>query len=181
MNKLSLLPTFTEDERQHWKDWLTAVLGTPELATTEIDPPLYGQSLTVYTNGRSTAVATHDHWQTSGNTIYVGRRSTGHPMPMIDRLAVIGILISAVDLWADLHEPYMARMARELITTYEGLMYGMVQTEGALGGLAFNAEAGQVAGKFGDTFHLPNGEPVEVDDDNWTVVLDRPHLAPVRA
>ena len=179
--QISLLPKLTEARKAEVKTWVEATLVYEELSSPDIFFPLDNQ-VAIYVDGRIKALRRNEYWQDDGSgVIYVGW-STGRAgrnyLSMLDRLAVIGAIISLADLWEELHEAYIARAATVLISSYTGIMSGMIQTEAAITGLAFNADRSVVAGKIGDCYHLPDGTAVEVDD-TWTIVPDRPGVRPV--
>lgn len=172
--QISLLPKLTDDQRQQTREWVTETLASEQLAAGYF--PL-DSKIVIYIDGRMRVLRRGEQWQDDGSTsIYVGytsvRPSRGALQP-IERLAVVGAVISLAELWDDFHETYIAKAASLLISAYEGIMSGLIQTEAAISGLAFNAERAIVAGKVGDTYHLADGTEVEIDD-TWTVVPDRP-------
>ena len=177
--RFSLLPELTAEQKRGLSEWIAATLPAPELAQSNVSFPMSGQ-LGIYAGGQLRIVHRNSTWQFYDTSIiYVGYRPLEqHTVPMVDRLAVVGAIISLADLWEVHHEAYTTVMSSVLIESYQGLMSGMVQTEAAVSGLAFNQDRGVVAARIGDCYHLPNGELVEVDD-TWTVVADRPGVRAV--
>lgn len=174
--KLALLPELTEQEKTAMREWVQAALTHEELSPPDVYFPLDGK-VAIYRDGWMKILRRGEHWMDDGaRNLYIGwnyRRGTG--MEPLERLTVIGALISVAELWDEFHEAYIARAAVILIANYQGVMSGLVQAEAAVTGLAFNADRSIVAGKIGDCYHLPNGERVEIDD-TWTLVPDRPAM-----
>lgn len=178
--RFSLLPELTDAQKRSLSEWVAETLPAPGLIQGSVIFPMNGQ-LGFYVGSEFRMIHRNDNWQFyDRNVIYIGYRNpTGnHPMPLIDRLAVVGAVISLADLWETHHEQYTTVMSSVLIESYQGLMSGMVQTEAAVSGLAFNESRGVVAARIGDCYHLPSGELVEIDD-SWTVVADRPSVRTV--
>lgn len=179
--KFSLMPELTVQRKEALSAWITATLNAPELTQSAVTFP-EGGSLVIYRDGRACWLNVNDSWQwDGGNNIYIGRRlraGYNQPMPMLERVGVIGTIISLCELWEVHHEKYIEVASRALIDTYTGVMSGMVQTEAAVSGLAFNADRSLTAARVGDCYHLPDGSLVEIDD-TWTVIADRPSLRAV--
>lgn len=177
--KFTLLPELAETQKREMANWIRATLESPELVQSRVTFNWAGQ-LGIYRDGRLITLHRNDGWQFDGaNVIYIGHREgRTQALPLIERLAVVGAIISLIELWPEFHEQFTARASAILIETYTGVMSGMVQTEAAVSGLAFNADRSIVAARIGDCYHLPNGELVEIDE-SWTVVADRPSLRTV--
>ena len=176
--RFSLLPELTAEQKRGLSEWIAATLPAGELTQNSPPFPMAGR-LGIYVSGQLKMLHRNDYWSNEAGQIYIGYRTgTTHPMPLIERLAVVGAIISLADLWEVHHEAYTTVMSSVLIESYIGLMSGMVQTEAAVSGLAFNQDRGVVAARIGDCYHLPNGELVEVDE-GWTVVADRPGVRAV--
>jgi hypothetical protein len=173
--RLSLLPDLTEAQTGEVRNWVSAVLAHAELTPPRPYFPL-GGSAAVYVEGQLRVLERGEYWQNDGaSRIYVGysHRVGGTTMQPLEQLAVVGAVISLANLWSEFHEAYTARAARIVFASYEGVMSGMIQTEAAVTGLAFNADRSLVAARIGDCYHLPEGTQVEIDD-TWTLVPDRP-------
>lgn len=179
--RIGLVPEFSDAEIASSRRWIMATLDSDDLVQNVYRWPFDGRRLALYVNNQVRTVVRYDYWTDDGAVIHVGWRenTTGHSMPIMDRLAVVGAMIGAVGLWEEFHEQYMAKAARLLIGSYEGGMSGMVRTEAPIRGLALNAEQGVVAGLIGDSFYLHNGTEVQVQGEGWTVVMDRPNVGPV--
>jgi hypothetical protein len=176
--KFTLLPELTDAKKRDVGNWIRATLESPELVQNAV-PYSWAGEFAIYKNGRMVVLHRNNSWQYDGSgTLYIGYRDGPHQVPLIERLAVVGALISLVELWPEFHEQFTARASAILIETYTGVMSGMVQTEAAVSGLAFNEDRSLVAARIGDCYHLPSGELVEIDD-SWTVVADRPDVRAV--
>jgi hypothetical protein len=174
MAKLMLLPD-TSAQRAEIVSWVEAMLADVNLAPQQPRFPLGGK-VAIYVDGSLRVLQNGEQWQDDGvASLYVGyRHSAGAQyMQPLDRLAVVGAVISLADLWERFHETYIARAAAILISNYQGVMSGLIQTEAAVSGLAFSPDRALVAGRIGDCYHLPDGTQVEIDD-SWTLVPDRP-------
>lgn len=179
--QISLLPKLTDDQRQQTREWVTETLASEQLAAGYF--PLDSKAV-IYIDGRMKILRRGEYWQDDGAAnLYVGfsaSRTGRNYLQPIERLAVVGAVISLVELWEEFHDAYIAKAAEILIASYQGIMSGLIETEAAISGLAFNAERSLVAGRIGDTYHLADGTEVEIDD-TWTVVPDRPGVRAVAA
>lgn len=176
--KYSLLPELTEAKKAEVSAWITATLAAPGLVQSTVAYSWSGE-FAIYRNGRVTSLHRNGAWQldSGGSLLYIGYREPNgnHPLPLLERLAVMGAVISLTETWETHYEQFTAVASAALIDAYTGVMSGMVQTEAAVCALAFNADRSVMAARIGDCYHLPNGELVEVDE-TWTVVSDRPTL-----
>lgn len=174
--KYTLLPELDEAKKQAISEWIAATLAHPQLTQSSVTFNWAGQ-LAIYQNGMLRMLHRNSSWSNNdGANIYIGYRAPdSQPMPLLERLAVVGAIISLTETWPVHHEQFIKAASVALIDSYTGVMSGMVQTEAAVSGLAFNEGRSIVAARIGDCYHRPNGELVEIDD-SWTVVADRPSL-----
>lgn len=173
--RLALLPVLTDGDKEAVGRWVEATLAAPNLCQGDWPFPL-ANKVGVYVDGSLRVLERGEFWQDDGvGRIWVGyrHRSSANHLSEMDRLAVVGAIISLAELWERFHGSFIAKAAQIIFTAYEGMMGGMIQTEAAVTGLAFNADRSLVAGRIGDCYHLPNGTAVEIDD-TWTLVPDRP-------
>lgn len=167
--KIGLQPELTPAERAALERWLKSALRHAELSPGSF--PLV-RRIGVYINDQALQV-TNDYWMLNGYQCGIGNHNSGVAMSQMDRLAILGAIISAVSMWDTLQEDYSTAMCRVLLETYNTGMSGMVRArQGVATGLAFSADRLQVAARMGtndDVWYLPTGEQV-VPDESWTRV-----------
>lgn len=164
--KIGLVPALSVDERTAFKDFLQAALRNERLCGSY---PLGNGKVGIYLDGIIQRVDSGD-WSVpfDATRIMVGRDRGNNTTPMIVRLGVLSALISLGNLWEELVDDFSAAVSRVLLESYNEMMSGLLQTRGATAtGLAFTASAQQVAARFGETWHLPNGEGVDLTSPEW--------------
>lgn len=160
--KVGLAPDLTGDEKRSLKRWLVSALAHARLSSSGW--PL-GSKIGVYIDG--TAVQTYNgYWTVDGQRLHIGTDTTdGRLTNLVDRIAVLGAIISAVELWPELTDQYSAAVSRVLLESYNTAMSGLVQTRAGIAtGLAFSADRNQVAARIGDEWFLPSGEAVTAEE-----------------
>lgn len=169
--KVGLAPDLNGVEKRALKTWLVTALAHARLSPGGFGPV---GKIAVYVDGQALSV-TNDYWNINsggnGRTLGIGNDNGVTPMALTERIAILGAIISAVELWPELTDQYSAAVSRVLLESYNVAMSGLVQTRAGIAtGLAFSADRNQVAAKFGDNWHLPNGEVITPDPAVWTLV-----------
>lgn len=165
MSRFALMPTLAPHERQAMLEFLRTSLTSPRLCA---NYPLTTGRISIYVDGVARAVV-GGTWMLNydGLSMKVGRDEQTN-VPLVDRLGVLCAIISACGLWEELVDVYSAAAGRVLLESYNEMMNGLLATRGALAtGLAFSASQQLVAARFGDTWHLPNGQEVDLSAPEW--------------
>ena len=178
--QITLTPTLTTAKKRQAKAWLIAQLASPELADAGTGMSWLHGGVAIYINGQPKIVMSGT-WnaaeiaRAAGSGYYTvscgGYASAGAPSKQ-ERLAVLGGIIVAVDLWNDLAEQYSQAMGRVILDAYQSCCLDMVQAPKPAVKLAFSANKQQVALQYTDEpdkWYLGSGEEVAVDD-TWQQV-----------
>lgn len=173
--QISLTPTLTAARKREAKRWLIAQLASPELADATVPMTVSG-FVTIYING-SPKMVYNGNW----NAQEIGRANaggyftvscgsytpTGQAPTKPERVAILGGIICALELWDELAEQYSQAMGRTILESYQSCCLEMVQAPKMAVKLAFSADKQQSALQYADepdVWYLNNGEPVKVDD-----------------
>lgn len=165
--KVGLAPDLSVTEKRALRTWLVTALAHARLSPGGFAPV---GKIAVYVDGQALSVV-NDYWNSNNRMLGIGNDNGATPMALTERIAILGAIISAVELWPELTDQYSTAVSRILLESYNVAMSGLVQTRAGIAtGLAFSADRNQVAAKFGDNWHLPNGETITPDPAVWTLV-----------
>lgn len=178
--EIALVPKpLSTTEKRAMKQWLESVLADPELSSNTATFPLSNR-IVLYHNG-DPKIVLHGLWNAADlrphaetGDIYI-RAAVFDPRraapSKTQRLAVLGGIIGAVNLWDDFKTQYSAAVGRTILEAYNSCFHNMIQAPRPAVKLAFSADHQQVAVQYDgdDAFYLNNGEPIEVGE-GWQVV-----------
>lgn len=169
--RYSLLPSLLDVEKANMARYIRALLANPRLSEdgTAGRFPVEPGRISIYVDGKSRTFY-RSAWQIDGQCIYLGADSTGgSSLSLLERLGVLAMLIGVCGLWTDdMVNAFSAAVSRIMLESYNEMMNGLVMARG--GGtavaLAFSADRQQVAARMGESWYLPNGQEVGVDE-SW--------------
>lgn len=174
---VAFMPTLTDYDKSEVKDWIRRALDGTELMIVGTPFPAAGR-LILYWQGAPRIISNNSHWQESDPYLYIGYRTGGETIPKLDRMAILGGIITLCGLWDDLHEQFTTKLAELMFSQYRSAVSGMVRSESPISGLAFNSDRTQMAARIGEEYHLSSGEPVELTED-WVAIEGNPSLIPL--
>lgn len=133
-----------------------------------------GPAVPVYYRG-SICLTASGHWQRSGTILYVGQHS-GDPMndasmSRADQLGITMVIAAYFQLATDpeVLEAFTQGLSQMLVAQYNQTIDALITSSPREPVVEIAMGAGKIAGRVGDSWFLPTGEPVELDA-SWTRV-----------